>query len=60
MENHFDLLEEKVKKAADLVRKLRKQNQTLEEEIAKLLVVPGRRVLDDEGLEKADPLSPSE
>lgn len=36
MENHFDLLEEKVKKAADLVRKLRKQNQTLEEEVARV------------------------
>ncbi len=35
MENSFDLLEEKVRKAADLVRKLRKEKQAFEEEAAK-------------------------
>jgi predicted nucleic acid-binding Zn-ribbon protein len=33
MENGFDLLEEKVKKAAELVRKLRKDNAHLEEQL---------------------------
>jgi predicted nucleic acid-binding Zn-ribbon protein len=33
MENGFDLLEEKVRKAADLVRKLRKENGGLEEQL---------------------------
>lgn len=36
MENNFDLLEEKVKKAADLVRKLRKENGTLEQEVGRI------------------------
>ena len=31
MENSFDVLEEKVRKAADLVRRLRKENQSLEQ-----------------------------
>jgi chromosome segregation ATPase len=35
MENSFDLLEEKVRKAADLVRRLRKENKGLEEDIGK-------------------------
>lgn len=34
MENGFDLLEEKVRKAADLVKKLRKENGGLEEQLA--------------------------
>jgi predicted nucleic acid-binding Zn-ribbon protein len=33
MENGFDLLEEKVRKAAELVRKLRKENGGLEEQL---------------------------
>lgn len=33
MENSFDLLEEKVRKAADLVRRLRKENKALDEEV---------------------------
>lgn len=35
MENSFDLLEEKVRRAADLVRRLRKENKALEEDLAK-------------------------
>lgn len=35
MENSFDLLEEKVRKAADLVRRLRKENKALDEEVTK-------------------------
>jgi hypothetical protein len=31
MENSFDVLEEKVRKAAELVKRLRKENQVLEE-----------------------------
>lgn len=34
MDNSFDLLEEKVRKAAELVRKLRKENAGLEEHLA--------------------------
>jgi predicted nucleic acid-binding Zn-ribbon protein len=34
MENGFDLLEEKVRKAAELVKKLRKENGGLEEQLA--------------------------
>lgn len=33
MENAFGLLEEKVRKAADLVKRLRRDNKTLEEEL---------------------------
>jgi predicted nucleic acid-binding Zn-ribbon protein len=33
MENNFDLLEEKVRKAAELVRKLRKENAAFEEQL---------------------------
>jgi predicted nucleic acid-binding Zn-ribbon protein len=35
MEQGFDLLEEKVRKAADLVKRLRKENKGLEEDLAK-------------------------
>lgn len=35
MENSFDLLEEKVRKAADLVRRLRKENKALDEDLTK-------------------------
>jgi predicted RNase H-like nuclease (RuvC/YqgF family) len=35
MENSFDVLEEKVRKAADLVRRLRKENQSLDEALGK-------------------------
>jgi len=35
MEQGFDLLEEKVRKAAELVRRLRKENEGLEDELAK-------------------------
>jgi uncharacterized protein involved in exopolysaccharide biosynthesis len=34
MENSFDLLEQKVRKAAELVRRLRKENGSLEESLA--------------------------
>jgi chromosome segregation ATPase len=34
MENGFDVLEEKVRKAADLVKRLRKENHSLEEGLA--------------------------
>jgi predicted nucleic acid-binding Zn-ribbon protein len=34
MENGFDLLEDKVKKAAELVKKLRRENSGLEEQLA--------------------------
>lgn len=34
MENSFDLLEQKVRKAAELVRRLRKENASLEESLA--------------------------
>jgi chromosome segregation ATPase len=36
MENSFDLLEEKVRKAADLVRRLRKENKALDEDLTKV------------------------
>ena len=42
MENSFDLLEEKVRKAAELVRKLRKDNLGLEEQVAE-----GKRRMQD-------------
>ena len=52
MEQGFELLEEKVRKAADLVKRLRKANHELEEERARL----GARVKEAEkrldGLEK--------
>ena len=52
MEEGFEMLEEKVRKAADLVKRLRKANQELEEERARL----GARVKEAEkrldGLEK--------
>jgi chromosome segregation ATPase len=35
MQDGFELLEEKVKKAADLVKRLRKENKSLEEDITK-------------------------
>jgi hypothetical protein len=35
MEDTFELLEEKVRKAAELVRKLRKDNKGLEDDLAK-------------------------
>ncbi len=35
MEHGFDVLEEKVRKAADLVKRLRKENGSLEEDLAK-------------------------
>ena len=44
MEEGFELLEEKVRKAADLVKRLRKANQDLEEERARL----GTRVKEAE------------
>jgi uncharacterized protein involved in exopolysaccharide biosynthesis len=34
MENSFDLLEQRVRKAAELVRRLRKENGSLEESLA--------------------------
>lgn len=34
-ESSFDVLEEKVRKAADLVRRLRKENKALEEDLGK-------------------------
>ena len=34
MENGFELLEEKVRKAAELVKRLRKENKALEEQLA--------------------------
>jgi chromosome segregation ATPase len=36
MEDGFELLEEKVKKAAELVRRLRKENKDLEGDLAKI------------------------
>ena len=36
MENSFDLLEDKVRKAADLVRRLRKENKALDEDLTKV------------------------
>ena len=36
MEDGFELLEEKVKKAADLVRRLRRENKDLEGDLAKI------------------------
>ena len=33
MQDSFDVLEEKVKKAAELVKKLRKENKTLDEQL---------------------------
>lgn len=36
MENSFDLLEEKVRRAADLVKRLRKENTALEERVVAL------------------------
>jgi len=33
MENSFDLLEDRVRKAADLVKRLRKENRSLEESV---------------------------
>lgn len=35
MDETFELLEEKVRKAADLVKKLRKENKSLEDDLAK-------------------------
>ena len=35
MQNSFDVLEEKVRKAADLVKRLRKENKALEEDLGK-------------------------
>jgi predicted RNase H-like nuclease (RuvC/YqgF family) len=35
MEHGFDLLEEKVRKAADLVKRLRKENKALEDDVVK-------------------------
>lgn len=35
MENGFDLLEQKVKKAAETVRQLRRENKELEEQVGK-------------------------
>ncbi|MBI3932445.1 MAG: hypothetical protein HY317_03455 [Acidobacteria bacterium] len=35
MENSFDVLEEKVRKAADLVKRLRKENHALDEDLVK-------------------------
>ena len=35
MDDSFELLEEKVRRAADLVRKLRRENRTLEDETSK-------------------------
>ena len=35
MENSFDVLEDKVRKAAELVRRLRKENQGLEDALGK-------------------------
>jgi predicted nucleic acid-binding Zn-ribbon protein len=35
MDNPFELLEEKVRKAAELVRALRKENKSLEQELVK-------------------------
>ena len=35
MQDGFELLEEKVRKAADLVRRLRKENKSLEEDVTK-------------------------
>ena len=36
MENAFDQLEEKVKKAADVVRRLRHENKTLQDELGRI------------------------
>ena len=36
MENAFDQLEERVKKAADVVKRLRHENQALQEELARI------------------------
>ena len=35
MQDGFELLEEKVRKAADLVKRLRKENKSLEEDVTK-------------------------
>ena len=35
MQDGFELLEEKVRRAADLVKKLRRENKTLEEDLTK-------------------------
>ena len=35
MQNSFDVLEEKVRNAADLVKRLRKENKSLEEDLGK-------------------------
>jgi chromosome segregation ATPase len=53
MEMSFDLLEERVKKAAELVQRLRKENKAVEEDLARArsrLEEAERRL---EGLEKA-------
>jgi uncharacterized protein involved in exopolysaccharide biosynthesis len=52
MENAFGLLEEKVRKAADLVKRLRQDNKSLEEELGKArgrLQEAARRVSTLEG-----------
>ena len=36
MENAFDQLEEKVKKAAEVVKRLRHENQTLQDELSRI------------------------
>ena len=36
MENAFDQLEEKVKKAAEVVKRLRQENRTLQEELGRI------------------------
>jgi len=36
MENAFDQLEEKVKKAAEVVRRLRQENKTLQDELGRI------------------------
>jgi hypothetical protein len=42
MENSFDLLEEKVRRTADLVKRLRKENKALDDDLAR-----ARARLDD-------------
>lgn len=53
MENGFDLLEEKVKKAAELVRHLRKEKHDLQEELSRAKARLGEAEKKLAALEKA-------
>jgi chromosome segregation ATPase len=53
MEDSFDLLEEKVRKAADLVKRLRKENRGLEDDLGKARAKLHETEKRAEGLEKS-------